>query len=68
MNILETTHVPCKMVNFMGYESYLSKNKWRGAWVAQPVTHPTLGFDSGHDLRVMRLNPTSGSTLNKESA
>ena len=24
-----------------------------GTWVAQSVRHPTLGFGSGHDLRVM---------------
>ena len=24
----------------------------RGAWVAQSVKHPTLGFASGHDLTV----------------
>ena len=39
-----------------------------GACVAQLVKHPTLGFSSGSDLKVMRLSPASGSALSKESA
>ena len=39
-----------------------------GAWVAQSVKHLTLDFGSGHDLRVMRLSPSLGSTLGMESA
>jgi len=34
-----------------------------GAWVAQSVKCPTLDFRSGHDLRVVRSSPVSGSTL-----
>ena len=34
-----------------------------GAWVAQFVKGPTLGFGSDHDLMVVRLSPTSGSVL-----
>ena len=31
------------------------KCEWvRGAWVAQSVERQTLGFSSGHDLRVVR--------------
>ena len=30
--------------------------------------HPTLGFGSGHDLRVVRSSPASGSVLREESA
>lgn len=26
-----------------------------------------LGFSSGHDLRVMTMNPTQGSTLNMQN-
>ena len=33
----------------------------------QSVKHPTLGFSSCCDLRVMRLRPASGSMLNVES-
>ena len=37
--------------------------------MAQSVKHPTLGFDSGHDLRVVRLSPmssfASGSALRR---
>ena len=35
----------------------------RGAWVAQLVKHQTLGFRSGHNLRVMRLRSVLGSML-----
>ena len=31
----------------------LKKSFSRGAWVAQPVEHPTLDFGSGHDPRVV---------------
>ena len=37
-----------------------------GLWVAQSVERPTLGFGSGHDLRVMRSNPRSGFPLGVE--
>ena len=46
----------------------LKITKSQGAWVAQWVEHPTLGFGSGHDLRVMRLSPMSSSVLSEESA
>ena len=36
--------------------------------MAQSVKHLTLGFSSGHDLRVMRLSPVSSSVLGMESA
>ena len=29
-----------------------------GTWVTQLVKHPTLGFSSGHDLKVMRSSPS----------
>ena len=32
------------------------KINYRGTWVAEEVEHPTLDFDSGNDLRVMRLS------------
>ena len=35
----------------------------RGAWVVQLIKHQTLGFSSGHDLRVLRLSPVSGCEL-----
>ena len=37
-------------------------------WMAQLPKHPTRGFGSGHDFRVMRLSPTLGSTFSLESA
>ena len=40
----------------------------QGAWVAQSVKCPTLGFNSGHDLRVMELSPIPGSVLGGKSA
>ena len=42
----------------------LLKTKKRGTWVAQSgKTLIWLDFSSGHDLRVVRLNPASGSLL-----
>ena len=36
--------------------------------MAQLVKHPTLDVGSGHDLRVVRSSPTSGSVLCMEFA
>ena len=36
--------------------------------MAQSVRHPTLGFGSGHDLRVVGWSPGWGSVLSGESA
>ena len=36
------------------------KNVSRGAWVAQSVKYPTLGFGSGHDLTVREFQPRVG--------
>jgi len=45
------------------------KKEGRGCtWVAQLVKCPTLDFGSGHDLRVVRSSPMSGSTLGMEPA
>ena len=41
---------------------------FRSTWVAQSVKCPTLGFRSGHDVRVMRSSPTLDSALSVESA
>ena len=38
------------------------------AWLAQSVKQLTLDIGSGHDLRVVKLNPKLGSTLSRESA
>ena len=43
-------------------------NAVRGAWGAQSIKCLTLDFCSGHDLRVMRSSPTSGSTMSVEPA
>ena len=32
------------------------------------VGHLTLSFGSGHDLKVLKLSPTLGSVLSRESA
>ena len=44
----------------------MDKNK--DAWVAQSAKCPTLNFGSGHDLRVVRSSPMSGSALGVEPA
>jgi len=36
--------------------------------VAQSLEFPTVGFGSGHDLRVVKSNPASGSELGLEPA
>ena len=36
--------------------------------MAHLVEHPTLGFDSGHDLGVMGSSPKRGSMLRGEPA
>jgi len=46
---------------------HLKNSLMRGAWVAQSVRHLTLDFGSGHDLRVMRSSPASGSAQAMES-
>ena len=38
----------------------------KGDSVAQSVKYMTLDFGSGHDLRVMRSSPASGSMLSVE--
>jgi len=40
----------------------------QGVWVAQSIKHLTPDFGSGHDRRVVRLNPVLGSTLGVEPA
>ena len=43
------------------------KKNMGGTWVAQSVKHVTLGFSSGHNLRVVRSSPQLGSMLSAES-
>ena len=38
----------------------LLKETDRGAWVAQSVKHPILGFDSGDDLMRYEIEPRIG--------
>ena len=45
-----------------------NQKKIGGASVAELVKHPTLGFQSGGNLRVLRSSCMLGSTLSKESA
>ena len=44
------------------------KDLGSGSWVTESVKRWTLDLGPGHDLRVMRLSPGSGSTLGMESA
>jgi len=39
----------------------LKMDMTQGAWVTQLMKRPTLDFSSGHDLRVVRSSPASGS-------
>lgn len=43
-------------------------NACSDACVVQSAKHLILDFDSGSDLRVVRLNPALGSTFSVESA
>ena len=47
---------------------HLTMHQAEVAWVAQLVKHQTFNFNSGYDLRVMRLSPSSGSMLGTEPA
>ena len=44
----------------------INMQQFRGTWMAQSVEHSTLGFKSGHDLKIMI--PMPGSILCRESA
>ena len=46
----------------------LKTNHYRGTWVAQSIKHSTLGFGSGHDLKVLGWSPVASSSLRAESA
>lgn len=41
---------------------------WPGSTLGGLVKHLILDFGSGHDLRVMRVSPASGSVLSLRSA
>ena len=47
---------------------FLKKLNIWGTGVVHSVKHPTFGFGSGHDLRVVRLSPAIGTALDVESA
>lgn len=49
-------------------QKHLTPGRAEGTRVAQSGKHPTLGFCSGGDLRVLRWSPTSGSAVSGESA
>ena len=44
----------------------LPKTDSGGVWVVQSLERQTVDFGSGHDPRVMRSSPVSGSTLKME--
>lgn len=44
------------------------KKNCRSVWVAIFLKHRTLGFDSGGNVKVVRLSPALGSMLSFESA
>ena len=55
------------LCNFLWVYSLFKVKNW-GAWVVQSIKHLTLGFSSGHDLRVVRSSLASGSRISKKSA
>ena len=50
------------------YQHFHIKNYTKGHLGGVVVKHPTLGFGSGHDLRIMKSSPLSGSALSSVSA
>ena len=50
--------------SMLGMETTFRKGEKRGIWVAQWVK--ASAFGSGHDPRVLRLSPESGSLLSRE--
>ena len=57
-----------KEQNGSSINNYVKSKYSRGAWVAHFVKHPTLGFSSSHDLRVLRWSLALGSGLGMEPA
>ena len=47
---------------------YYLKVRYRGAWVAQSLTCPTLDFGLRHDIKIIRLSPALSSVLSVGSA
>ena len=58
----------CEGASIRTRKGVFENNGDLGCRMAQSVRWPTLDFGSGHDLRVVRSNPTSGSALGMESA
>ena len=56
----DTQEFSILLAQFCGEPKTALKIKSRGPWVVQSVKHPTLGFGSGHALRVVRSSPKSG--------
>lgn len=50
------------------YMLFLKTFSSKGTWVVQLTGSQAFDFGSGHDLRVLRSRPMSGSVLNTESA
>ena len=61
-----TTHLASKVSRLS--QKDVSWGRPGGSVVAQSVKHLTLDFGSGHDLRVVRSSPASGSMLGIEPA
>ena len=51
-------HIPPTWCAMRETSTFPCRKLWeQGCLVAQSVEHLTLGFGSGHDLRVVRLSP-----------
>ena len=51
----------------LGIVCNCSQKNIKDTWVAQSVEHPTLGFRSDHDLRLMGFSSALDSALRAES-
>ena len=64
----------CEFEPHIGCREDLKMKSFRSVWVAQSIWHLTVGFSSGHgfgsghDPKVVRSSPTSGSWLSGKSA
>ena len=67
VNALQCINVVNSFLNLPLCFRFLILQTKRGAWLVWSVKQPTLGFGSGHNLRVVRSSSTLASLLSMES-
>ena len=61
-----SSQVSSYLIGYSRIFGELKNKRKRGTGVAQLVMCPALDFGSGHDLRVLRWSPASGSALSMD--